>query len=63
MRVYCTPSQRFKEREIRDRGAALWCSWVLEEMAADGQTDGPKKLSFTGKPLLGILEVGERHQR
>jgi L-ascorbate metabolism protein UlaG (beta-lactamase superfamily) len=44
VRLICTPSQHFSGRSISDRGHALWCSWVVEEMG----TTSPHKLYFAG---------------
>lgn len=55
VRLVCTPSQHFSGRGVWDHGSALWCSWVLEEVAVAGdgagegrQRPAPRKLFFAG---------------
>ena len=51
----CTPSQHFSGRSLNDRGATLWCSWVI---------DTPKKkIFFSGDSgyFKGFKEIGEKY--
>lgn len=40
--ITCTPTQHFSGRSLLDHGKTLWCSWVVEDLAAN------KKLYFAG---------------
>lgn len=54
LKLVCAPSRHFSGRNLTDRDATLWCSWVL-----DG---GGKKIYFSGDSGYGphFREIGRR---
>jgi N-acyl-phosphatidylethanolamine-hydrolysing phospholipase D len=48
VKLTCTPAQHGSARGISDQNKALWCSWVVEEIA----TDASHKLYFAGETSL-----------
>ncbi|MEQ9188658.1 MAG: MBL fold metallo-hydrolase [Cryomorphaceae bacterium] len=55
IRLACTPAQHFSGRALNDRGATLWCSWVI--------TTPKRNIFFSGDSgyFNGFKSIGEKY--